>query len=100
MQNRLSKFYTAVGETQYKQRETIKAEFKDKSPSSMEMENTFKAILNEELTKLSRRIEDLETGESKVLPIPLLTVNSDLDDAKKTINYIINFINQGVRHEY
>ncbi len=100
MQNRLNQFYTALGETKYKQRGTVKSELTSKMPSSAEMENTFKSILNEELTKITRRIEDLETGESKVLPIPLLTTNNDLDDVKQTLNYIINFINQGVRHEY
>ena len=54
--------------------------------------------LKVQLNQLSKRVGELESKDTAALPIPLLTPSSDLEDIKKSVNYIINYLNIGVRY--
>ena len=69
----------------------------DRQKSAAALENTFKAMLETELTEIQRRVEDLETTNTDAYPIPQLTPNSDLSDVIKAVNYIINYLNIGIK---
>ena len=68
-----------------------------KAKSAAEIENTFRSILETELTELQRRIEDLETTQTAALPISQLTPNDGIEEVKKTLNYLINYLNIGIK---
>ena len=69
----------------------------DRQKSAAALENTFRAMLETELTELQRRIEDLETSNTDAYPIPQLTPNSNLADVIQAVNYVINYLNIGIK---
>lgn len=67
--------------------------------SAADLENTVKAMLDNELTELRRRIEDLENKTTSSIPIPQLTPNDDLADTKQAVNFLINYLNIGIKNQ-
>ena len=72
---------------------------KEVSKSAAEAENTFGVMLNAELNEIRRRVEDLEDKKSDAVAISTLTPSDDLGDVKRTLNFLINYLNIGIRNQ-
>ena len=65
--------------------------------NAAEAENLVNSMLKEKLRELSGRIEDLEAKDTKMRPITPLRGDETIETVIDTLNYIINYINLGVR---
>ncbi len=65
----------------------------------IEADKEFVERIKRDLDDLKKRVEDMEAKRKEAYPINTLTPNSDLDDTKKVLNYLINYLNIGVKNQ-
>jgi len=52
--------------------------------------------IGDELKAIKSRLNTLDKPTSKYMPLTHLTPSSDLNDVKRVLNYIVNYMNEGV----